>query len=294
MNAIESTTIPFTLQNNLVVVDVRVNGEPAQFLLDTGASASLIGTSVADRLGLEPATRGAAMGAGGSVTVSVVRLRSLALGDLTNAGIACTVMDLTGLIDQVGKNIEGVLGFDFFGSGTLHVDYPARTVRIARPQRGAHEPQAHITGRTATLPAWGLSLSWPDETWIATTEPPLPSMPVVIEGPGGAEVSVTLVEAAGLSLDAARASMELSVPAQVNGFVAGSAGWGKRAGGPAFRMIYSGLGDDGQPIACITEGLARGNGLVVITAARPIAAPPGVADAIDAILASATAVPPPP
>lgn len=287
----ENTTVPFRLRTNLIVVDVRVNGETAGFLLDTGASSSLIGRSLADRIGIECVERSAAMGAGGSVEVAVARLDSLGLGDLVDSGIACAIMDLTPLTQQIGAEVEGVLGFDFFGRGTLHVDYPARTVRIERPIATAGQDAASVESRTAMLPEWKVTISWPDDAWTATTDTPLPSMPLLITGPDGAEISVTQIRAIGLSAESARASIELSVPAQVDAYSPIASAWVEHADLRAFRMEYTGLDDDARPIRGWTHAILRDHGLLVLNARAPGDPSPELTDAIESILRSVTHLP---
>lgn len=82
------TAIPFQIVNNLILIPVRVDrSPPAFFILDTGASASVIDLEFAKRLGLELQGGSDVSTSGGSVGSSTVEkaqvsLSGLDLGDL--------------------------------------------------------------------------------------------------------------------------------------------------------------------------------------------------------------------
>jgi hypothetical protein len=233
-------TCQFSLQGNLVLVDVAVNDVPGRFLLDTGAGVTLLGQAFADRLGLKAADRSAGFGAGGDVALTIVRVESLSVAGLVDRDVSCMVMDLGELGTRIGTAIDGVLGFDFFGTGILHIDYPARRVTIERPRVAAPHPSAAIDGRILRIPHLGIELSLPERDWSATKDTPLPTMPVMMTGPGGAKVTVSEIKAQGLSVAAMKASMDASAKAQVDGFERLASRDVESTGRPAYRLDYRG------------------------------------------------------
>src|SRR5262245_30658854 len=80
-----SNRVPFQLVENLVYMPVRLDGHELHFLLDSGASASVIEASKAKEIGLilnEPAIRG--QGGGEKVVAAIpVKLREMVIGEET-------------------------------------------------------------------------------------------------------------------------------------------------------------------------------------------------------------------
>lgn len=107
-----------------IVASVKVNGRgPYRFFLDTGAGATCIDEKTAQELGLENAGAIKAEGVTGSITVSYVRVDSLALGSLTLLSqklIALPLHDLPGINTL---DVHGILGYDFFSRFVVRLDY---------------------------------------------------------------------------------------------------------------------------------------------------------------------------
>ena len=117
----------FTLSNNLIVVDATLNGVPVPMILDTGAAATIIGKKTADRLGLEKADQTcAALGAGGDVQMDSVKIDSLVVDAVTRRDITSMTLDLSSICERLGKDVDGIIGYDFLADARLSIDYPAR------------------------------------------------------------------------------------------------------------------------------------------------------------------------
>jgi Aspartyl protease len=233
-------TCEFSLQGNLILIEVAVNDVPGRFLLDTGAGVTLLAQALADRLGLKAADKSAGFGAGGDVTLTIVPVDSLSVAGIVDRDVACMVMDLGELGTRIGTAIDGVLGFDFFGTGILHIDYPARRVAIERPRVAEPRRSAAIDGRIVRIPHLGIELAVPARDWSATTDTPLPTIPVILNGPRGAKVTVSEIKAQGLSVAAMKASMDASAKAQVDGFERLASRDVESTGRPAYRLDYRG------------------------------------------------------
>ena len=281
----DRATCEFSLQGNHIVLDVAVNGVPGRFLLDTGAAATLLAQAFADRVGLQAADRSGGFGAGGDLTLTIVRVDSLSVAGIVDRDVACMVMDLGELGTRIGTEIHGVLGFDFFGTGTLHIDYPARRVDFERPRVTKPRHDAEIDGRLVRLPHLGVELTLPAGDWSATTDTPLPTVPVVMTGPKGAKVTVSEVEIEGLTVAAMRASMDASVKAQVDRFERLAARDVESAGRPAYRLDYRGT-KEGVRQRLIALALVFDRGLLVFSCEAPEESFADAGPAIEAILES--------
>jgi predicted aspartyl protease len=116
--------VPFRTYFNLLLVDVAVDGgAPRPFILDTGASGTLVDEAAAE-VGPE-AERGAVTvrGAGGEEELALVKLDSLALGGARLLGPTVALGDLAPLRELIGADVAGVLGYDFLRHFVVKVDY---------------------------------------------------------------------------------------------------------------------------------------------------------------------------
>lgn len=134
-----STTVRFQQAGGaqpLILLPVKVNGQgPFQFILDTGASTSLLSPELAGRLNVEPTGSREGQTAGGKVAVSLGRAQSLDLGGaiLTDAEIA--IVELGHIARAVGADIDGDLGYNFFKHFRLTIDYQTNQLHLQDPRR---------------------------------------------------------------------------------------------------------------------------------------------------------------
>jgi predicted aspartyl protease len=116
-------------RNNRFLVPVILNEkQAATFLLDTGASITVITPDVARRAGVEMPSAGlrsrARMASGQEVDVSVIRLKSIRIGmaRVDNLGVALYEL---GVMDKVARPplvVDGLLGADVLSRFTTIID----------------------------------------------------------------------------------------------------------------------------------------------------------------------------
>jgi len=148
----EAAEVPFRSFHNLMLVDVAVNGGEARpFILDTGASGTVVDVAAAE---IKPeAERGASTmrGTGGEVEADLVKLDSLALGNARLLGATVTRADLAPLRQMVGADVAGILGYDFLRHFVVKVDYENSRVTFYEPASFADpEGVAFIPAETDT------------------------------------------------------------------------------------------------------------------------------------------------
>ena len=73
------------------VLTGMINGQPVEFLLDTGATDVVVPEGMADQLGLAAGRAGRAMTANGMVTVYETRLTRLQLGDIHLSNVRASI-----------------------------------------------------------------------------------------------------------------------------------------------------------------------------------------------------------
>jgi predicted aspartyl protease len=126
--------IPFENSNNLIFMQVRVNeSEPLWFILDTGASYTVVKQKRAQSLGLKLETKASEFE--GQPFAKNVRL-SLPGVELFNQTIVAAPTAM--LEPSVGRAVDGVLGYDFFRNFVVEIDYTAQLIHLYEPAAYTH------------------------------------------------------------------------------------------------------------------------------------------------------------
>jgi hypothetical protein len=130
-----ATEIPFTREHGMIWIQVTLadHPRPFDFLLDSGAGATLVDSRAARQCGIGLGKRTIVHGIGG---------RSLAhRAEKTSArvhGIRVPapelVLDLGAVSQSCGKRIDGLIGVDFFAGRIVQIDFAASKLRLLSPQ----------------------------------------------------------------------------------------------------------------------------------------------------------------
>jgi predicted aspartyl protease len=118
----------FAADTSLVLVPIYVNGHgPYRFLLDTGASHSVLSQEVADRLEIPRGRAEKLITAGGAVPVTIRQLDALQFGAARIVRLSIAVANLVLLADL---RVDGILGGDCLRYFNPAIDYAGKVVRI--------------------------------------------------------------------------------------------------------------------------------------------------------------------
>jgi len=113
----------------LILLEATVNGKgPYRFVLDTGASLTMISPELAKKLDIKHAEAETGVGAGGGVEVHFGTVESLAIGETRLKGLKVGIMDLTGIAKAIETDIDGIVGHNFLSKFRVSIDYPKQTV----------------------------------------------------------------------------------------------------------------------------------------------------------------------
>ena len=137
-----STSVRIQLVNNKLLVPVTLNeSQPATFLLDTGASTTVVTADLARRLGMTSGSGAvrarARIASGQEIDVALVRLGSLRVGTARIDAMPVAVYELASLGNTASLPvaIDGFLGMDFIGRFLMTVDPRAGTLTLGVPPR---------------------------------------------------------------------------------------------------------------------------------------------------------------
>lgn len=123
--------LPFRLVSNEILVEVKINGEKELvFLLDTGATQSILDTKAAKSLGMVNSGDFNITTGSGAIKMQFMNLDSMRLGELTINNIPVAVTSLK----KFAKNLEikpsGLLGANILKRFVITIDYPNEMIEL--------------------------------------------------------------------------------------------------------------------------------------------------------------------
>lgn len=143
-----STALRFDMVDDHIVVPMSVNGsDPLQFVVDTGAGATVILESAATRKlslrkGAEITVSG--VGDGPDPVANIVADTDLAMGSLRMEDLSVIYLPLASIpffdnLDEV--YFDGVIGAQFFERFVVEIDYDQQLITFSEPGSGAPKPR---------------------------------------------------------------------------------------------------------------------------------------------------------
>jgi predicted aspartyl protease len=124
-----SGELPFRLvHSSLVVATGSLNGVPAHHLLiDTGTNPTVLDVAVARKLGVQGKTSDLRTLGGGIPGTSGI-LSTVGLGPILARSVPVFVADLSFMKQDLGENIDAVIGLDVLKAETFTIDYERRRI----------------------------------------------------------------------------------------------------------------------------------------------------------------------
>lgn len=118
----------------LLLVPSHVNDRgPYQFIVDTGASVSVITPQLARSLNLARTSVAGGMGAGGQLHVALANVDKLAVGEAALEKVQVAISEeLHRIGAAINARVDGNLGYNFLKNFRLTIDYAHGTFALAR------------------------------------------------------------------------------------------------------------------------------------------------------------------
>jgi hypothetical protein len=126
-----SAAIPFEYKDGFIWIKVNAlsRNKPLNFILDSGASASVLDLAQASTLGVTIGKPEKIQGVNGqAVGYEVDNFRGKCCGVVLSTSFLAT--DLKVLSDCCHRSIDGILGADFFRGRTVQINFRAHEVRL--------------------------------------------------------------------------------------------------------------------------------------------------------------------
>jgi hypothetical protein len=189
----------------MIWIKVAVDGraEPLNFLLDSGAGASVIDLSSARRIGLKLGERQTALGVDGRA--SAFRVNGFS-ARVQGAGIALAsnplAMDLSGPSRFCSRHVDGLIGMDFFRDHIVRIDFGRQSICLLRRDEviPAGCEIVPLTGRNDTLCA-RISVDGSAAEWLRLDTGCDGALEWVVSGDKARKLGVTTV---GVNSDSVR------------------------------------------------------------------------------------------
>ncbi|MCR9254271.1 MAG: aspartyl protease family protein [bacterium] len=117
-------SIPFEVFGDHIFIKVKVDGsEPLDFIFDTGDGLTVIDTDIAESLKLDKDHDVKRTSASGSVTGALILHNVLEIGEMTVNDIEVYSLSLNHLERLIGRNVDGIIGFDLLDKHIVQIDY---------------------------------------------------------------------------------------------------------------------------------------------------------------------------
>ncbi|MFY0685645.1 MAG: aspartyl protease family protein [Cyclobacteriaceae bacterium] len=119
------TSLPFELHGDHIIIQVSVDGsESLDFIFDTGDGLSVIDIDVAKELGLNLDHKQATKSAAGTITGALIKHNKVAINDLImESNIKVYATSLNHLEMSIGRNVDGIIGYDLLHHHVIEIDY---------------------------------------------------------------------------------------------------------------------------------------------------------------------------
>jgi hypothetical protein len=123
--------LPFRTAHSMIIVQGRVNGSPVAFLLDTGATRTIVSASIYGKVPFRLRTIERTSHSAGIIGDSVILPVNLELANHTWSGQHVAVMNLDGLSQVLGIQFDGLIGQDVLREfRSVRIDYHAHVIEL--------------------------------------------------------------------------------------------------------------------------------------------------------------------
>jgi hypothetical protein len=131
----DSAEVPFRFIENHIFVPVTINCRESLWILDTGASVSVIDLGYAEELGLPLSGEILAEGATNTVELAFTTLPPFTVGGIEFGEQQVAALDFVGLFRRLSDlEVLGILGYDFLSRFVTKVDYANEVLTFYDPE----------------------------------------------------------------------------------------------------------------------------------------------------------------
>lgn len=146
------TPTTFYLRGEHIYLEGEVNGTSVNILLDSGAGATVLDSTLASDLELEGSGRLPVMGIGGTREFSFVKVPSYSVaGALLNDQYLAVIPLAEEFYPSTGERIDLILGYDFLSRFVTRIDYGSETITLFDPDSFLIPPDISVVPAARTM-----------------------------------------------------------------------------------------------------------------------------------------------
>ena len=127
--------IPFKLIDNHIYIPLKINdSEELEFVFDTGAGATIINSNIQKQINLTSNKVLTSNGATGEVNMILIENNTIKFDSLELNEIDLLSTSLSHLERASGRNIDGIIGYDFLNKYVVEINYNDSKILIFDPK----------------------------------------------------------------------------------------------------------------------------------------------------------------
>lgn len=125
---------PFELFGDHLFISLSVDdSEPVDFIFDTGDGLAVIDLDIAQNLNLKMDHKASKTSAQGSISGALIQHNKIEMDDVKIEDIELYTTDLDHLERSIGRNIDGIIGYDLLKNYVVNLDFDAMRINIYKP-----------------------------------------------------------------------------------------------------------------------------------------------------------------
>lgn len=125
------TTTSFELFGDHIFVSLSVDdSEPVDFIFDTGDGLAVIDVDVAEKLNLKMDHKASKTSAQGSISGALIEHNKIEINNVKIEEIELYTTELDHLERTIGRNIDGIIGYDLLKNYVVTIDYSDNTLKL--------------------------------------------------------------------------------------------------------------------------------------------------------------------
>lgn len=126
----KSSSLSFTLENNLIMLDVTINGTPGRFLFDNGFSMSALDKTFAEKVGIQP-ERETSIRDGNNKQMSLqeVTVDMIQIGEFSFSNTGAYILDTKAFMPC--NQVDGIIGASVINKINWEIDMQGQTITLS-------------------------------------------------------------------------------------------------------------------------------------------------------------------
>ncbi len=127
-------TIPIEVYGDHTFIKVQINGsEDLDYIFDTGDGLAILNINDAAKLGISSGSDETITSAEGSISGKRVKHNEFSIGGAPIHDVELHETDLSHLEISIGKNIDGIIGYDLLKNYVVKLDYDKSQMELYKP-----------------------------------------------------------------------------------------------------------------------------------------------------------------